>query len=35
MSDFSKFCFKLDKADTDILKKYIETDFKNDLVTAS
>ena len=34
MYDFSKFCFKLDKADADILKKYIQTDLKNDLVTA-
>ena len=25
MSNFSKFCFKLDKADADILKKYIQT----------
>ena len=32
MSDFSKFCFKLQKADADILKKYTQTDFKNDLV---
>ena len=32
--DFSKFCFKLDKADRGILKKYIQTDLKNDLVTA-
>ena len=35
MSDFSKFCSKLDKADAATLKKYKETDFKNDLVTAS
>ena len=35
MSGFSKFCFKLQKADADILKKYIQTDFKNDLLTAS
>ena len=35
MFDFSKFCFKLDKADADTLNKYIQTDFKNDLVTAS
>ena len=35
MSDFSKFRFKLLKADADILKKYIQTDFKNDPVTAS
>ena len=35
MSDFSKFCFKLQKANSDILKKYIQTDFKNDLVIAS
>ena len=35
MYDFSKICFKLDTADADILKKYIETDFKNALVTAS
>ena len=35
MYDFSKFCFKFDKADADTLKKYIQTDFKNDLVTAS
>ena len=27
--------FKLDKADADTLKKYIQTDSKNDLVTAS
>ena len=33
--DFSKFCFKFDKADADILKKYIRTDFENDLVAAS
>ena len=32
MSDFSKFCFKPQKADADILKKYIQTDFKNDLL---
>ena len=33
MSDFSKFCFKLQKADAaGILKKYTQTDFKNDLV---
>ena len=32
MSDFSKFCFKIRKADPDILKKYIQIDFKNDLV---
>ena len=31
MSDFSKFCFKLQKTDADILKKYIQTDLKNDL----
>ena len=35
MSDFSKFCFKLDKADADILKKYAQIDFKNNLITAS
>ena len=35
MYDFSKFFFRLDKADADILKKYKKTDFKNDLVTAS
>ena len=35
MYDFSKFCFKLDKAGADILKKYMQTDLKNDLVTAS
>ena len=35
MHDFSKFCFKLHKVDTDILKKYIQADFKIDLVTAS
>ena len=35
MYDFSKLCFKLDKAGADILKKYIQTDLKNDLVTAS
>ena len=35
MHDFSKFCFKLDKADADILKKHIQTDLKNDLLTAS
>ena len=35
MYDFSKFCFKLDKADADILKKYIQTDFKNDLVPVA
>ena len=34
MYDFSKFCFKLDKADADILKKCIQSDLKNDLVTA-
>ena len=32
---FSNFCFKLDKADADILKKYIQIDFKNNLITAS
>ena len=32
MYDFSKFCFKLNKADADILKKYVKTDLKNDLV---
>ena len=35
MYDISVLCFKLDKADADIPKKYIQTDFKNDLVTAS
>ena len=35
MSDFSKFCFKLDKKDADILKKYRQIDFKNNLITAS
>ena len=35
MSDLSKFCFKLDKAEADTLKKYIQTNFENDLVTAS
>ena len=35
MYDFSKFCFKLHKADADILKKFIQIDFKNDLVAAS
>ena len=35
MYDISKFCFNLVKADADILKKYIQTDLKNDLVTAS
>ena len=35
MYDFSKFCFKLDKTDADILKKYITNDFKNDLLTVS
>ena len=35
MYDFSKFCFKLDKANADMLKKYIQTDLENDLVTAS
>ena len=34
MYNFSKFCLKVDKADADILKKYIQTDLKNDLVTA-
>ena len=34
MHDFSKFCFKFDKADADILKKDIQTDLKNDLATA-
>ena len=34
MYDFSKFRFKLDKAHADILKKYIQTAFENDLVTA-
>ena len=32
MYDFSKFCFKLDKAKVNLLKK---TDSKIDLVTAS
>ena len=35
MYDFFKFCLKLDKADTDIQKKYTLTDFKNGLVTAT
>ena len=35
MYDFSKFYSKPDKADADILKKYIQTDLKSDLVTAS
>ena len=35
MYNFSKFYLKVDKADADILKKYIQTDLKNDLVTAS
>ena len=35
MSYFSKFCFKLEKADADILRKYIQTDLKNGLVTAN
>ena len=35
MYDFSKFCSKPDKADADILKKYIQSDLKSDLVTAS
>ena len=35
MYDSSKCCFKLDKVDADILKKCMQTDFKNDLVTAS
>ena len=35
MSGFFKFCFKLDKADADILKKYVQSDLKNDLITAS
>ena len=35
MYDFSKFFFKLDKADADVLKKYIQTDLKIDLATAS
>ena len=34
MYNFSKFCSKVDRADVDILKKYIQTDSKNDLVTA-
>ena len=34
MYNFSKFCLKVDKAVADILKKYIQTDLKNDLVTA-
>ena len=33
MPDFSKFCFKLDKADADIKK--MQTDLKNDLAAAS
>ena len=33
--DFSKFSFKLDKADADILKNHTRTDFENDLLTAS
>ena len=33
MYDFSKFSFKLGKEHADILKKYIKTDFQNDLVT--
>ena len=34
MYNFSKFFSKVDRADADILKKYIQTDLKNDLVTA-
>ena len=33
--DFSKFCFKLVKADADILEKHIRIDFGIDLDTAS
>ena len=34
MYNFSKFFSKFGRADADILKKYIQTDLKNDLVTA-
>ena len=34
MFNFSKFCLRVDKGDADILKRYMQTDLKNDLVTA-